>query len=202
MILSGRDINWYVETGKLKIEPVRPDQFQQNGIDLILEDIKGTPENFEKGTFVLGTTREMLSLPDDLMAFVELRSSWARQGILIPPTIVDAGFRGNLTLEIVAFANVRVPYGERFAHLIFGRLTSPNAPYNGKYQNQKGITEAIPDSQRALPHTSGYVQEVKGTHPCQVVMRDYEGVWKPCKREEGHEGGHNLFSNTDHGRDV
>lgn len=182
MILSGRDISWYVETGKLKIEPVSQDQFQQNGIDLVLEGVRGNPENFEKGNFVLGTTRELLSLPDDLMAFVELRSTWARKGILIPPTIVDAGFKGNLTLEIVSFAEVRVPYGERFAHLIFGRLTSPNEPYKGKYQGQKGITESIPDQAKI------------SFGPCEVRIRDYEGVWRQCKREEGHAGGHNLFS--------
>jgi len=145
LILSGRDIAWYVKTGKLKIEPVTADQFQQNGIDLILEDVQGHEKYFTKGNFVLGTTREFLSLPDDLMAFVELRSTWARKGILIPPTIVDAGFRGNLTLEIVSYSDVLVPYGERFAHLIFGRLTSPSSPYNGKYSGQRGITESIPD---------------------------------------------------------
>ena len=37
MILSGHDLRWYVETGSLKIEPVKDDQFQQNGVDLVLE---------------------------------------------------------------------------------------------------------------------------------------------------------------------
>ena len=39
MALSGRDLRWYVETGKLRIVPVQDDQFQQNGIDLILEQV-------------------------------------------------------------------------------------------------------------------------------------------------------------------
>lgn len=81
-------------------------------------------------------------MPNDLMGFVELRSTWARSGIIIPPTIVDAGFRGNLTLEIVPFNDDPIPYGQRFAHLIFGKLTSPSASYAGKYQNQRGITGA------------------------------------------------------------
>jgi dCTP deaminase len=147
MILSGRDIEWYIQSGKLKIDPVTPEQFQQNGIDLILESVNDSPARFDCGKFYLGGTRETLTIPDDLMAFVELRSSWARTGLLLPPTIVDAGFHGNLTLEIVAFRDMTVPYGKRFAHLIFAKLTSPSTPYQGKYQGQSGITGPRPDKE-------------------------------------------------------
>lgn len=141
MILSGREIEWYISQGKLKIDPVTPEQFRENGIDLLLDQIQGHPTNFVKGEFILGCTKEILHLPDDLMGFVELRSTWARSGLLIPPTIADAGFQGNLTLEIVSFSDIKVPYGQRFAHLIFAKLTSPSVPYKGKYQGQRGITE-------------------------------------------------------------
>ena len=137
MILSGRDLSWYVETGKLKIEPSTPEQFQQNGFDCILEDIGEQDKHF-----ALGCTREIFELPDDLMAFVGIRSSWARKGFSMPMTIVDAGFRGNLTLEIIRFGDADWPVGERFAHLIFAKLTSPSAPYRGKYDGQRGITGA------------------------------------------------------------
>lgn len=144
MILSGRDLRWYVDTGKLVIHPVTPEQFQQNGVDFILEDVDNQWGVFAK--FQLGTTREWIEMPDDLMAFVELRSTWARRGLIIPPTIVDAGFKGNITLEICAFhEDVRVPYGERFAHLVFARTSSPCEPYRGKYQGQMGITRAKED---------------------------------------------------------
>lgn len=76
------------------------------------------------------------------MAFVELRSTWARQGLLIPPTIVDAGFHGNLTFEVVAFRDIAIPLGQPFAHLVFARLTSPATPYRGRYYGQTGITGA------------------------------------------------------------
>ena len=67
---------------------------------------------------------------------------------MLPPTIVDAGFRGNLTLEILSMGydgnNLppAPPVGERFAHLIFARTTGPCVPYRGKYAGQTGITEA------------------------------------------------------------
>lgn len=144
MILSGREIEWYITQGKLKIDPVEQTQFRENGIDLILEDLDGHPFHFTKGKFILGCTREILHLPDDLMGFVELRSTWARSGIMIPPTIVDAGFKGNLTLELVGFRNIVVPYGKTFVHLIFAKLTSPSVPYGGRYQGQTGITKPKP----------------------------------------------------------
>lgn len=150
MILSGRDIELYLQTEKLKIHPILPEQFQQNGVDLILEEVETHPVCFAPGTMYLGGTREVLTLPDDLMAFVEIRSTWARSGLLLPPTIVDAGFSGNLTLEILAVARPHqappaVPYGQRFAHLIFARLTGPAIPYRGKYWGQRGVTEPIQD---------------------------------------------------------
>lgn len=145
MILSGRDVQWYMNSGKLVIDPILPEQFQQNGVDLILEDIENHRQTFN--TFQLGTTRERVEIPDDLMVFVALRSTWARMGIgFSAPTIVDAGFKGQITLEITCFRpDVRVPYGERFAHLIFAKTSNPCEPYRGKYQEQRGITKARMD---------------------------------------------------------
>lgn len=140
MILSGKDVQKYIAEGKLFIQPVSQEQFQQNGVDFILDEV----EKHSRGAcdFRLGVTAEYIKMPDDLMAFVELRSTWARKGFFIPPTIVDAGFAGNITLEIVSFAGEPFPVGERFAHLIFAQLSSSAEPYLGKYQGQTGITEA------------------------------------------------------------
>lgn len=145
MILSGRDLALYIDTGKLKIHPVTPEQFQQNGIDLILEAIEPQMVPAQGFQFWLGCTREVLELPDDLMAFVQLRSTWARQGFFLPPTIVDAGFHGNLTLEILVAGSVPAvrSLGRPFAHLIFAKTSGPCVPYNGKYSGQRGITGAL-----------------------------------------------------------
>jgi dCTP deaminase len=152
VILSGRDLRHLIDIGELRIDGVREEQFQQNGVDLILDDVRRpidgerAPKYFDTLEFYLGSTREQLTMPNDLMAFVELRSTWARSGLLLPPTIVDAGFCGNLTLEIFAArGGIVVPYGQRFAHLIFARLTGPTTPYSGKYQYQTGVTAPIPD---------------------------------------------------------
>lgn len=155
MILSGKDIQRYVEERKLRFEPeLVPDQYQQNGVDLVLAAVQkpviGLPSllstpSISPPLWTLGCTREIVTLPADLMAFVQLRSTWARQGIILPPTVVDAGFSGQITLEIAAFLEVKLPVGQRFAHLIFARLESEAEPYRGKYQNQVGITGPISD---------------------------------------------------------
>lgn len=91
---------------------------------------------------VLLVTEEYMKLPNDVMAFVNLRSTFARLGLFIPPTIVDAGFEGQLTIEVVGSSfPVKIRRGTRFLHLIFARTLTPvENPYQGKYQGQKGVT--------------------------------------------------------------
>jgi dCTP deaminase len=145
MILSGADVMQYIRYGGLSFTPeLDADQFQQNGIDMILEDAEQIV--LGKGDFALARTREQVTMPNDLMAFVQLRSSWARKGFMIPPTVIDAGFSGTITLEIASFSECnRLPIGERFAHVIFAKLSTPSLPYAGKYQGQFEITHALED---------------------------------------------------------
>lgn len=153
MILSGADIQQYIRYGGLSFSPLlSPDQFQQNGVDLILDSAHSPL--LHSGRSTLGRTRERLHLPCDLMAWVQLRSTWARERFFLPPTIIDAGFEGTITLEIGWMADeatsdwlatTNLPLGQRFAHIIFGKLASPSAPYCGRYQGQQEITRAIHD---------------------------------------------------------
>lgn len=158
MILSTPDLHAALQTGHLSILPVTDRQFTQNGIDLVLAAAQevgqvGLATRFRPRRLYLGVSLETLRMPDDLMGFIELRSTWGRSGCLLPPTVVDAGFEGTLTLEIFYAGPkaIPVPIGERFAHVIFARLTSPAPPYRGKYQHQTGITGPIPDPERPLP---------------------------------------------------
>lgn len=143
MILSRQDLMKYVERGALRFEPaLADDQFQQNGIDMIVSQVES--DLLAAGGFTLGRTREIITMPDDLMAFVQIRSTWARMGFIMPPTVIDAGFQGSITLEIAKFgAPGYVPVGQRFAHVIFAKLTSATEPYRGKYQGQVAITGAL-----------------------------------------------------------
>jgi dCTP deaminase len=160
MILSDKDIKEYIKSQKLLIEPLQLDTIRENGVDLRIgsEIIRikrnGTYEKEYGDKFViyenqhvLLTTKEKIKMPNDLIAFCNLRSTFARLGFIIPPTIVDAGFQGQLTIELVGSSYpITIKEDERFLHLVFARTLSPvERPYSGKYQDQKGVTLAKRD---------------------------------------------------------
>lgn len=97
-------------------------------------------------SFILGTTREVVDLPDDLTAFVEGRSSIGRMGLFIQNAgWVDPGFRGQITLEIFNASDftIELEVGRRIAQLVFVKMSnSCKFPYQGKYQYQTGATES------------------------------------------------------------
>ena len=176
MILSDWDIRVYIEKKLLSIKPLFEDTIRENGVDLrfgyefcrfrksfggIIDSKKYDPRDFlecrevseDEGFIiqplehVLATTLEWVELSHDLIGFVNLRSTFARLSLYIPPTVIDAGFKGQVTIEIIGGSlPVRVYPGQRFLHVIFARTSSPvYRPYSGKYQGQKGVTPSKPD---------------------------------------------------------
>ena len=102
------------------------------------------------GEFVLGSTLETITLPDDLAARVEGKSSLGRLGLLTHATagFVDPGFSGHVTLELsnVATLPIMLWPGMKIGQLCFIRLSSPaenpygSAKYGSHYQGQRGPT--------------------------------------------------------------
>lgn len=93
-------------------------------------------------TNILLVTKEIITLPNNLMAFCAIRSSIARMGFISPITIVDAGFSGSLTIEAFYGGNnpIKLYVGDRFLHLVFAKTLSPvEHPYSGFYQGQKEV---------------------------------------------------------------
>lgn len=181
MVLSDRTIKEEIEKGRIVIEPFDPSCIQPASVDLHLDskllvfrtwrhpyqiDIRvaldglreeveiGKEEAFsiQPGEFVLGSTREFIGLPDDIVARLEGKSSLGRIGLLIHSTAgyVDPGWKGQLTLEI---SNVnRMPIllyaGMKISQISFLRLSTPaDRPYGhpelkSKYQGQVGPTDS------------------------------------------------------------
>ena len=102
------------------------------------------------GEFVLGSTLERVTLPDDLVARLEGKSSLGRLGLLIHSTAgyVDPGWKGNLTLELSNVANLPIAlyYGMKIGQISFFKMSSPvDRPYGSKelgskYQGQSEPT--------------------------------------------------------------
>lgn len=110
---------------------------------------KDKPLIIHPGEFLLGTTIEKFTIPDDLVAQLMGRSSIGRLGIIVHATagFIDPGFSGFITLEMTNVANIPIALypGMRIGQVSFTRLTTPAAhPYSpkrgSKYSGQKGPT--------------------------------------------------------------
>ena len=178
MLLSDRDILAEIDAGRVAMEPWDPAMLQPSSIDVRLDryfrvfenhryphidpsveqpDLTRTvqPEADEPfilhpGEFALGSIYEVVTLPDDIAARVEGKSSLGRLGLLTHATagFIDPGFSGHVTLELsnVATLPIKLWPGMRIGQLCFFRLTSPaEHPYGtaesgSHYQGQRGPT--------------------------------------------------------------
>lgn len=92
-----------------------------------------------RGTkFTLASAIEEFDMPDCLVGIVHDKSTWARKGLSVFNTVIEPGWKGFLTLELVYHGNEEliIPAGSGIAQVIFHR-TSNKVKYTGKYQNQE-----------------------------------------------------------------
>jgi dCTP deaminase len=171
MILGDKDIHEYLNGKKLIVDPLSKDTVRENGIDLrvgdeimrfvynkdpvdindksLLEKVY-TKENIDDSFVIFPQERilikikEKIKVPNNLVGMCNIRSTFARLGLAIPPTIVDAGYEGNLTIMMIG-GNVPVKISKetRFLHLVFSTTMSEvQKPYSGNYNNSSGVTGA------------------------------------------------------------
>ena len=150
---SSLDLRLGYEFGVLETRRIKAiDTKQMDSYSELKKTTTTTPEDgliVHPGEFVLGSTLETLVVPDDMVARIEGRSSYARLG-LIPHAaagFVDPGFKGQITLEIQNLGNVPITiYPEdRICQVVFETMTSEaDKPYgdkkDSKYMNQEGAT--------------------------------------------------------------
>ena len=113
------------------------------------------------GEFVLGRTLEQVSLPGDVVARIEGRSSWGRLGLIVHATagFVDPGFEGTLTLEVTNLTRIPIELwpGLPIAQLSFMALDRPaERPYGhpdlgSHYHGQVEATESRYEGAGAAP---------------------------------------------------
>jgi dCTP deaminase len=178
VLLSDRDIRAAIEAGRVALDPFDPTMVQPSSVDVridryfrvfenhryphidpaveqaeltrLVEPDGDEPFILHPGEFVLGSTYEVVSLPEDVSARLEGKSSLGRLGLLTHSTagFIDAGFSGHVTLELsnVATLPIKLWPGMKIGQLCFFRLTSPaEAPYGSgaqgsRYQGQRGPT--------------------------------------------------------------
>ena len=178
MLLSDRDIKKELAAGRIGLEPFTTDMVQPSSVDVRLDRyfrlfdnhkypfidpaadqpdltqlIETSPDEafiLHPGEFVLGATFEQVSLPDDVAARLEGKSSLGRLGLLPHSTagFIDPGFSGHVTLELsnVATLPIKLWPGMKIGQLCFFRLSSPaenpygSGPYGNRDQGQRGPT--------------------------------------------------------------
>jgi len=89
------------------------------------------------GRFTLASSIEQFTMPDCLVGIVHDKSTWARMGLSVFNTVIESGWSGGLTLELVhhGMQELVIPAGAGIAQVVFSRIEEP-AAYNGKYQHQ------------------------------------------------------------------
>ena len=178
MLLSDRDIRQELADSRIKLEPYDEQMLQPSSVDVRLDKFfrlfdnhkypfidpaeeqpdltrlveveAGEPFILHPGEFVLGATYEQVSLPDDIAARLEGKSSLGRLGLLTHSTagFIDPGFTGHVTLELSNVATLPITLwpGMKIGQMCFFRLSSPaenpygSQKYGARYQGQRGPT--------------------------------------------------------------
>jgi len=178
MLLSDRDIAAEIKSGRVKVEPFDPKMIQPSSVDVRLDrffrvfenhryevidpsieqseltrEVAVAPDDFfilHPGEFVLASTYEVITLPDDVAGRLEGKSSLGRLGLLTHSTagFIDPGFSGHITLELSNVANLPVKLypGMKIGQLCLIKLSSSaehpygSALYGSRYQGQRGPT--------------------------------------------------------------
>jgi len=178
VLLSDRDIVKEIDAKRVALEPYDPSMVQPSSVDVrmdrffrvfenhkyphidpaadqpdltrLVEPDEDEPFILHPGEFVLASTYEVVTLPDDVAARLEGKSSLGRLGLLTHSTagFIDPGFSGHVTLELsnVATLPIKLWPGMKIGQLCFFRLSSPSEhpygseKYGSRYQGQRGPT--------------------------------------------------------------
>ncbi|WP_129656610.1 dCTP deaminase [Rothia halotolerans] len=178
MLISDRDIREQIDRGRIGLDPYEPSMLQPASIDVrldrffrlfdnhkyphidpaqeqpeltrLVETRDDAPFILHPGEFVLGSTYEKVTLPEDVAARLEGKSSLGRLGLLTHSTagFIDPGFSGHVTLELSNMATLPIMLwpGSKIGQLCFFRLSSPtdqpygSGSYGNRYQGQRGPT--------------------------------------------------------------
>jgi dCTP deaminase len=178
VLLSDRDIRAELAAGRVVLDPYDPIMVQPSSVDVridkyfrvfenhryphidpaieqpdltrLVEPAVEEPFILHPGEFVLASTYEVITLPDDVAGRLEGKSSLGRLGLLTHSTAgwIDPGFSGHVTLELsnVATLPIKLWPGMKIGQLCLFRTSSPSefpygsSVYGSRYQGQRGPT--------------------------------------------------------------
>lgn len=120
----------------------------KNMLPELLEDCVAydhQPVIIPPNAFILGESKEHFNMPRNITGVCLGKSTYARAGIVVNITPLEAGWRGILTIEISNTTPLpaAVYAGEGIAQVLFFRGEECRTSYadrKGKYQNQASLT--------------------------------------------------------------
>lgn len=94
--------------------------------------------SFDKPGFILASSVERFTMPINLVGILHDKSTWARLGLSVFNTVIEPGWEGYLTLELVyhGSGDLYIPGGSGIGQVIFHEVVETSS-YKGKYQNQE-----------------------------------------------------------------
>ena len=110
-----------------------------SGYDLRLDLPPGQKYTMaRRGQFKLAASMERFTMPNNVVGVVHDKSTLARQGLSVFNTIIEPGWNGFLTLELINHGreDIRLFAGQGIAQVVFHFTDQPTEGYKGKYQNQ------------------------------------------------------------------
>ncbi|EAQ32018.1 MULTISPECIES: dCTP deaminase [Idiomarina] len=118
--------------------------------EVMSDEIKLKPDQaffIHPGEFALAVTYESIHLPDDMVGWLDGRSSLARLGLMVHVTAhrIDPGWKGQIVLEFYNGGKLPLALrpGMKIGAISFEQLSGPcERPYNkradAKYKDQQG----------------------------------------------------------------
>jgi dCTP deaminase len=127
------------------IPVIDPMNFDETSFDII----EGKQIIMPPHSFVLGVSKEYFKMPRNVTGLVMNKSTYARVGVDVFTTVIEAGWKGNLVLEFSNTTNRHVVLHANMgiAQILFiqseDKCKTSYADRDGKYQGQTGVQTAI-----------------------------------------------------------
>jgi len=166
-VLSQKDILKQIKKGKIKITPFSKEQVGPASIDLRLGNefrifkkgkkakivesvnykdftklVKGKCITLKPGEFILGLTKEKITLPDNICGWLTGRSRFARLGLSIHITasFIQPGISNNQVLEMKNVSSIPLELcpGTKVCQVILMK-TSGKSKYRGRFAKQETL---------------------------------------------------------------
>ena len=152
--------------------PILIDPRDQRTINAMFTEKARLPLHLPPKQRALLSSKEVVTVPEGIMGFVTLRSTFARLGFISPPTVADPGFTGTITFEVYNSSNHKIliqPGEAVFSITMVQLMEGSEDSYSGRYQGQNSLT--LPKALLEMPEVEETIEpKIKPKKPGQDTI--------------------------------